>query len=113
MKIIVSDFDGVLFKKNHGIINSTVKYLVNLRYPIYVVTYRAVDQAEFIIAQLDGVVPLVGVACVGSRKKDPALKAEAIGYIQNAGYQIVEAIDNDENVVVEYQRIGITAVVTK
>lgn len=106
--VIVSDFDGVLFQRNHGLIKPVVKYVKDIRLPVVIVTWRAADQEEFISSQLKGVLPVVEIAFAGDRKKTVQSKGRAIGPVLQK-YNVVEAIDNDEEVVLYYQQLGIPA----
>lgn len=105
MDIIVSDFDGVLFKKYHGLLQDNIDYVLSRKLPVYIVTFRKDDQYSFIISQLRDV-PLVGIAFAGSRNKDPLTKVVCVREIQKK-YNIVEALDNDADVVLHYMSMGI------
>lgn len=113
MNIIVSDFDGVLFKRNHGLLRPTIKYLETRNTAIYVVTYRATDQIPFMKEQLAGTkLDIIGFACAGDRKKNPLSKVALVSSLA-ARFDIIEALDNDEDVVVHYQSMGILTSVVK
>lgn len=109
MNIIVSDFDNTLFKRNHGLIHSTVRYLEKKALPVYIVTYRAEDQFDFMNETLAGTkINIIGYAFAGSRKKEPESKLFFIDVLLR-DYNIVEALDDDERLVLPLGRRGIKA----
>jgi len=110
MDIIVSDFDGVLFKKYYGLIQPTVDYLNERGLPVYVVTYRMQETNEdFIYNTLKDVIPLRGMAFSPDRKKNPLYKVELVEKIRQV-YSVVEALDNDPEVVLHYRAMGIPVI---
>ena len=110
MDIIVSDFDNTLFKRNLGLLVPQVKYLEERGLPVYIVTYRAADQKDFILGTLQETsIDIIGVAFAGSRKKDPSIKFYLIDEITKK-YHVVEALDDDVDVVVGYRSRGIKTI---
>jgi len=107
--IVISDFDNTLFKRNHGLIQRCVSALQQLNKPVYIVTYRAEDQKDFI---LDTLAPtgleIVGIAFAGSRQKDPLTK-RALAEVISKKYYVSLALDDDPEVVVQYKSVGIPA----
>lgn len=109
MDIIVSDFDGVLFKRNYGLINPVVEYLEQRGLPVYIVTYRAEDQLDFIAMTLaETNLYIAGYGFAGSRKKDPITKGLVIKEIIKK-HNIIEALDDELEVVVHLKSLGINA----
>lgn len=109
MNVIASDFDNTLFKRNLGLIRETVNYLESKALPVWIVTYRAEDQLEFIESQLAQTnIAVAGYGFAGSRKKDPRTKIALYEQIMLHN-TIVEALDDDADVVLELQRMGIDA----
>jgi hypothetical protein len=109
VNIIVSDFDNTIFKKNYGLINDTVEYLEGLGLPVYIVTYRGSGQAEFIYDTLAGTeLNVIGVGLADSRDKEPMRKVAIVKHIQET-HNIIEALDDDEEVVVAYLHHGLNA----
>lgn len=107
MDVIVSDFDNTLFKRYHGVLWPQVEYLKERGYPVYIVTYRAEDQHEFISYTLGHTGLMVaGYGFAGSRKKDPATKFAIVDEILTR-HNIVEALDDEETVCVGYRQRGI------
>lgn len=109
MDIVTADFDNTLFKRNYGLLSGTIKYLEELNYPVYIVTYRADDQQDFIASQLASTkLNIIGYAFAGSRNKDPFTKLVLIDRI-SAHHNIVKAFDDDRAVVVALRQQGIDA----
>lgn len=109
MDVIVSDFDDTLFKRNYGLIQPVVDYLEQRGLPIYVVTYRAQDQINFIKDTLSQTkLNIVGLAFAESRKKEAYKKVELINNIRFF-YNVVEVLDDDEQVVLALRQHGIKA----
>lgn len=107
MDIIVSDFDNTLFKRNEGIIYPVVSYLRDRHIPIYIVTYRAETQGTFIAETLEHAgLRIAGYAFAESRKKEPYKKVHIVRHLMHY-HNIVEALDDDHNVLVEYGAMGI------
>lgn len=107
MDVIVSDFDNTLFKRNVGILWPQVRYLEERNYPVYIVTYRAENQLEFISYTLGQTAIMVaGYGFAGSRKKDSATKFAIIEDIMTR-HNIIEALDDDELVCHWYHERGI------
>lgn len=105
----MSDFDDTIFKRYYGLIGHVVKYLEDSKYPVYIVTYRAEDQLDFISDTLSETdITIAGYGFAGSRKKDPQTKIRIIEQIMLYN-TVVEALDDDEQVVLELQRMGIPA----
>jgi hydroxymethylpyrimidine pyrophosphatase-like HAD family hydrolase len=99
VKVIVSDFDNTLFKRNHGLLQSTVDYIKSMALPVYIVTYRNEDQLDFIVDTIGGSFPLVGVAFAESPKiQDPVKKINLIKEIMKT-HEVVTVIDDDERVL--------------
>jgi hydroxymethylpyrimidine pyrophosphatase-like HAD family hydrolase len=98
MEIVVSDFDNTLFKRNHGLIKKNVEYVQSYGLPVYIVTYRAEDQVDFIKSQLAAELNIIGVACAGSRSQDPATKIPFYRYL-NSQYEIAAVLEDDERVI--------------
>lgn len=97
MDIIVSDFDDTLFKRNHGLIEPMVKYLEQRNLPVYIVTYRAQNQLDFIRETLGGRLNIIGYGFAESRKKEAYKKIEIINVIRSV-YNVVEILDDDKAV---------------
>ncbi|MGB3945387.1 MAG: hypothetical protein WBK76_00965 [Candidatus Saccharimonadales bacterium] len=109
MGIIISDFDNTLFKRNHGLIQSTVDYLLEQAKPVFIVTYRSEDQQDFIAAQLAGTgIKIIGYGFAGSRKKDPLTKQVIIRNIAK-NHHIDEILDDDADLVVRLKNDGFNA----
>lgn len=109
MDVIVSDFDDTLFKRNYGLIEPVVKYLEEKNLPIYIVTYRAQNQLEFIRDTLSKTkLKIVGFAFAESRKKEAFKKVELINNIRFF-YNVVEVLDDDEQVVLSLRQHGVKA----
>lgn len=107
MDVIVSDFDNTLFKRYVGLLKPQVEYLEERGLPVYIITYRADDQVDFILETLrETKLNIIGVACAGSRKKDPISKFVLLDRITKR-YHVVEALDDDEDVVLGYRQRGI------
>ena len=103
----MSDFDNTLFKRNLGLLVPQVNYLEERGLPVYIVTFRAEDQKDFILSTLaETNINIIGVAFAGSRKKDKEIKFFLIDQISQH-YNIVEALDDDADVVVGYRSRGI------
>jgi len=109
MDIVISDFDNTLFKRNQGVVQRCVDTLQQLNKPVYIVTYRAEDQKDFILNTLAPTgLEIIGIAFAGSRSQDPSTKrllAEAI----SKKYYVSLALDDDPEVVVQYKSVGIPA----
>lgn len=109
MDVIVSDFDDTLFKRNYGLVKPVVEYLEEKNLPIYIVTYRALGQLEFIKETLSETkLNIVGYAFAESRKKEAFKKVELINNIRFF-YNVVEVLDDDEQVVLALRQHGIKA----
>ena len=109
MDVIVSDFDNTLFKRNYGLIQPVVKYLEERGLPIVIVTYRDTNQQEFIQTTLAPTnLNIISIGFGGSRSKDPLSKFVIMKQIMKK-YNVVEALDDDEQVVLGYRSLGITA----
>lgn len=109
MDVIVSDFDDTLFKRNYGLIRPVVDYLEECGLPIYIVTYRAQNQLEFIKDILSYTkLNIVGYGFAESRKKEAFKKIELINAIRG-WYNVVEVLDDDESVVVGLRQYGLLA----
>lgn len=107
LNIIVSDFDNTLFKRNHGLIIENVRYLEKRAMPVYIVTYRAPDQYDFLSETLAGTkINIIGYAFAESRKKDPVSKLYLIDILSDT-YNIIEALDDDPSLVVPLGERGI------
>lgn|SRR6478735_4420497 len=107
--VIVSDFDHTLFKNNFGLIHEVVNYLEQRGLPVWIVTYRNENQEKFIKQVLNETsIDLIGIGFADSRKKDPATKLAIIDSLSSR-YNIVEALDDDEQVVVRLRQRGINA----
>ena len=105
----MSDFDNTLFKRNVGVLWPQVKYLVERGLPIYIITYRAEDQRQFIENTLNQTeLHILGIGFCGSRKKDPKTKFTLVSHLQQR-YNIVEALDDDYEAVLQYKSLGIKA----
>lgn len=109
MDVIVSDFDDTLFKRNYGLIGPVVDYLEQKGLPIYIVTYRAQNQLNFIIDTLSATkLKIVGFGFAESRKKEAFKKVELIQNVRFF-YNVVEVLDDDEQVVLALRQHGIKA----
>ena len=109
VNVIVSDFDNTLFKRNFGLLDETVGYLEKQGLPIYIVTYRAESQQYFIEDVLSQTsLNVVGYGYANSREKDPVKKFAIVRYLQK-NHNIVEALDDDLDVVLGYLGMGINA----
>jgi hydroxymethylpyrimidine pyrophosphatase-like HAD family hydrolase len=106
MEIVVSDFDNTLFKRNHGLIDKNIEYVQSCGLPVYIVTYRAEDQVDFIRSQLAEKLNIIGVACAGSRSKDPASKIPFYQYLDSI-YEIAAVLEDDERVIDILVSLGI------
>lgn len=107
MNIIVSDFDDTLFKRNHGLIEPNVRYLEQRALPVYIVTYRGPSQFDFLTETLaETKINIIGYAFADSRKKDPSTKLVFIDALLQ-DHNIVEALDDDESLVLPLGRRGI------
>lgn len=105
MNVVVSDFDNTLFRRNHGLIEENVKVLESTGWPVYIVTYRAEDQREFIAETLSGTkLNIIGYAFAGSRTKDPMTKVALIGEIMQR-YDVIAVLDDDERVMANLNRM--------
>jgi len=109
VNVVISDFDDTLFKRNVGLITRTVDYLEQLNYPVYIVTFRAEDQLEFIESVLaHSGLQIAGYGFAGSRKKEPAKKLAVIRDIATR-HNIVEVLDDDHEVVLQLVQAGFPA----
>jgi hydroxymethylpyrimidine pyrophosphatase-like HAD family hydrolase len=107
VKVIVSDFDNTLFKRYHGLILPVVQYLQEKNLPVIIVTYRAENQEQFIYDTLkETKLNIVGYGFADSRKKDPTTKAVIMSHLLRK-YDVVEALDDDPQVVVHYTSAGV------
>lgn len=107
--VIVSDFDNTLFKRNFGLIEENLDYLKQKGLPVYIVTYRAEDQHYFVSdTLLPTGIDIVGYGWAGSRKKEPWKKLSIVKHILKS-HNIVEALDDDQSVVLGYRGLGIKA----
>lgn len=107
MDIVVSDFDDTLFKRNVGLIYPVVSYLKLKRVPLYVVTYRMEGQEGFIMETLQhGGLRVFGIGFAESRKKEPAKKLAIVKQISRY-HNVVEALDNQPEVLVQYKTAGL------
>jgi hydroxymethylpyrimidine pyrophosphatase-like HAD family hydrolase len=103
--IVVSDFDNTLFKRYHGLIEENVRRLEQSGYPIYIVTYRAENQQEFIAEQLAGTkLNIIGYGFAGSRNKDPLTKVAIIKDIMRR-FNVVAVLDDDESVMLHLNKM--------
>lgn len=109
MDIIVSDFDATLFKRNYGLINPVVQYLEQRGYPVYIVTFRAKNQGDFILGTLAGTkLNIVGMAFADSRKKEAYKKVELINDIATR-HNVIQVLDDSEDVVLALKQQGYQA----
>lgn len=109
MDIIVSDFDSTLFKRNYGLIRPAIEFLEEKRLPIYIVTYRAEDQKQFILDTLaETNLDIIGIGFAASRKKEPVKKIEIILHLA-AKHNVTLVLDDDEQVVLRLRQQGIMA----
>ena len=106
--ITVIDFDGTVFKRNHGLIEPVVEYLGNR--VVYVLTYRAPNQLQFILDTLRPTgMTVLGVAFADSRAKEAYKKVELMREILSK-YDVEEVIDDDAEVRVAMEAMGLKAV---
>ena len=104
-QIVVSDFDNTLFKRYHGLIEENVRALEDSGWPVFIVTYRAEDQKEFIAQTLASTkLNIIGYGFAASRKQDPLTKVAIIKKIQEK-YDVVAVLDDDEQVMLHLNRM--------
>lgn len=107
MDIIVTDFDNTLFKRNQGVIYPVVYYLKSKKLPIYIVTYRSEIQGTFIAETLEHAgLRIMGYGFAESRKKEPYKKIAIVKSLQKY-HNIVEALDDSPEVLLQYKRVGL------
>lgn len=109
MKIVVSDFDGTLFRRYHGLIEETVAEVAAFGLPVAILTHRAKGQVDFMRETLDGSgLDVLGFYCTESRRAEVATKLFLMEHLMRK-FEVVAAFDNELDVVVHYKELGIDA----
>jgi hypothetical protein len=107
--VIVSDFDGTLFKRNFGLIHENVAHLEDKALPVYIITYRALNQRYFIESELAKTnIDLAGILFAESLRQEAHKKILLAQHLLNK-FNVVEALDNDLDAVLGYKSLGINA----
>lgn len=108
VNIIVSDFDNTIFKRNYGLIEPVVKYLEGTKLPIYIITYRAENQFQFIMDTIGDSLNIIGIGFADSPKKEVDKKLNMMSRVLER-HNVVEALDDELEVVQAYKRLGVNA----